>query len=64
MDTQTSVATKSAPATPSAVSSVSVIRAPLTAASSRARSITSCAGQYVFGATMRTSMPSRAAVTR
>ncbi len=45
METQTSVATKSAPRTPSSSASVRVMRAPLAAASSRARSTISWAGQ-------------------
>ncbi|CAM5477105.1 hypothetical protein SALBM135S_04665 [Streptomyces alboniger] len=45
METQTSVATKSAPLTPSSTASVSVMRAPAASASSRARAMVSSAGR-------------------
>ena len=65
MDTQTSVATKSAPRTPSATSSVSVMRAPLVSASLRAAADDRPRpASSALGATIRTSMPSRAPVTR
>ncbi len=56
IETQTSVWTKSEPST-AATSSLMVIRAPESAASASARSITSAGGRSSSGVTMRTSEP-------
>ena len=61
IDTQTSVCTKSTPLTPLSMSSVMVMRAPVSAARLAAISRTSSCGWFSFGATMRTSQPMIAA---
>jgi hypothetical protein len=61
IETHTSVYRKSAPSTPSSTDSVSVTRAPVSAAMALACLTRSSCGQRMRGATSRTSMPSFAA---
>ena len=63
IDTQTSVCTKSTPRRASARSSVSVSRAPVSAACLLASATTRPRATAAAGATMRTSMPRMAPMT-